>query len=460
MVKEAEGHEIKEYSIEDVDLNTAKSLTREICEKYKTIPIKEKANEVIALACKETEEAKEYFKFIYNKNVIITKIEEKNYNDLKAIIFIDEDKDLEEVIILNAIRDKASDIHLEPHKNCIYVRYRINGSLVLVHKIDSKEYIALASKIKLKANMDITEKRKPQDGKIMIDYNNVKYDLRVSSIPVVYGEKLVIRILYCDNFAYKLEDLGFSYNQIKLIRKIIAMKNGLILSCGPTGSGKSTTLYTMLKEIDSKALNITTLEDPVEIILPNINQMSLNKKLNIDFSNGLRSILRQDPDVIMVGEIRDEETANMAVRASITGHKVFSTIHSRSAREVYIRLENMGIKPYLLSDALVGIISQRLIKTLCNECKEVDKANSTDKKTIYKKCGCKACNYSGYGGRQIVSAVHFLQEEDKKKIEELHEDSSYLSNDNMKYDLEKLLFSGRISYDDYSEFIEGERLNE
>lgn len=455
-----EGLEIKEYSIEDVDLNIAKSLRKEICEKYKIIPIKEKSNEIIVLAYEEPKDAKEYLKFIYNKNIIVKEIEEKNYNDLKSIIFGNEDKDLEEVLIFNAIRDKASDIHLEPNKNCIYVRYRINGSLVLVHKIDSKEYITLASKIKLKANMDITEKRKPQDGKIMINYNNAKYDLRVSSIPVVYGEKLVIRILYCDNFAYKLEDLGFSDHQIKLIRKIIAMKNGLILSCGPTGSGKSTTLYTILKEIDSKSQNITTLEDPVEIILPNINQMSLNKKLNIDFSNGLRSILRQDPDVIMVGEIRDEETANMAVRASITGHKVFSTIHCRSAREVYIRLENMGIKPYLLSDALVGIISQRLIKTLCSECKEVDKVHSSDKKTIYKKCGCKACNYSGYGGRQIVSAVHFLQEEDKKKIEELYEDSSYLSNDNMKYDLEKLLLLGRISYDDYSEFIEGERLNE
>lgn len=455
-----EGQEIKEYSIEDVDLNTAQSLRKEICEKYGIIPIKEKTNEVIVLACKETEEAEEYLKFIYNKKIILAQVKEKNYNDLKSIIFGDGDKDLEQVIIFNAVRDKASDIHFEPHKNCIYVRYRINGSLVLVHKIESKEYVTLVSKIKLKANMDITEKRKPQDGKIVINFNNSKYDLRVSSIPVVYGEKLVIRILYGNNFAYKLEDLGFSDNQIKLIRKIITMKNGLILASGPTGSGKSTTLYTILKEIDSKSLNITTLEDPVEIILPNINQMSLNKKLDIDFSSGLRSILRQDADVIMVGEIRDEETANMAVRASITGHKVFSTIHCRSAREVYIRLENMGIKPYLLNDALVGIISQRLIKILCSECKEVDEINSTGKKIIYKKHGCKACNYSGYGGRQIVSAVHFLQEKNKKKIEELHEDSSYLSNDNMKYDLENLLLSGKISYDDYSDFIEGERLDE
>lgn len=206
-------------------------------------------------------------------------------------------------------------------------------------------------------------------------------------------------------------------------------------------------------------MNITTLEDPVEIVLPNINQMSLNNKLNINFSTGLRSILRQDPDVIMIGEIRDEETAAMAVRASITGHKVYSTIHCKSAREVYIRLENMGIKQYLLSDALAGIISQRLIKILCDKCKIVDHENSSNKRIVYKKCGCKECNYSGYGGRQIVSAVYFLHGGNNKTIEEIHEDSDYLSNKNMKEDLEKLLMEGKISNSDYLEFVEGERLN-
>jgi len=453
------GIKIREYEIKDVDLKTAKNLKKEICEKYKIIPIKEDLNEVIVLTYDENEDAKEYLSFIYNKNIVIKEIEEKNYEDLKNIIFGMEDKSLEDVLIFNAIKDKASDIHLEPQKNCVNVRYRINGTLVLVHKIDASEYITLASKIKLKANMDITEKRRPQDGKIIVEYNNVKYDLRVSSIPLVYGEKLVIRILYCDNFDYKLEDLGFSDDQVKIIRKIISLKNGMILISGPTGCGKTTTLCTILKETDSKVLNVTTLEDPVEIVLPNINQMSLNNKLNINFSTGLRSILRQDPDVIMIGEIRDEETAAMAVRASITGHKVYSTIHCKSAREVYIRLENMGIKQYLLSDALAGIISQRLIKTLCDRCKVVDNENSSNKRIVYKKCGCKYCNYSGYGGRQIVSAVYFLHGENNKTIEEIHEDSDYLSNENMKDDLEKLLIEGKISNSDYLEFVEGERLN-
>ena len=441
-------------------MKTARNLNKEICEKYKVIPIKERLNEILVLACKVTEEAKEYLGFIYNKSIVIKEIEEKNYENLKNIIFGIQDRTLEDVLIFNAIKDKASDIHLEPQENHVNVRYRINGNLILVHKIDPSEYTTLSSKIKLKANMDITEKRRPQDGKIMIEHNEVKYDLRVSSIPVIYGEKIVIRIMYCDNFSYSLEDLGFSEDQVKLIRKIVSLKNGLILVNGPTGSGKSTTLYTMLKEIDSKFLNITTLEDPIEIVMENINQMSLNKKLDITFSNGLRSILRQDPDVIMIGEIRDEETANMAVRASITGHKVYSTIHCKSAREVYIRLDNMGIKSYLLSDALVGIISQRLIKTLCSKCKERDYENSFNGKIVYKKCGCKACSYSGYAGRQIVSAVYFLQDKNKKSMEELYKDSAYLSNKNMKYDLEKLLFEGKISKCDYLEFIEGERLNE
>ena len=411
------------------------------------------------VTCDKTKEANEYLSFIYNKKIIFREIDENNYENLKNIIFGTEDKSLEEILIFNAIIDKASDIHLEPQKNYVNVRYRINGTLILVHKIDTSEYITLVSKIKLKANMDITEKRKPQDGKIIVEYKNAKYDLRVSSIPLVYGEKLVIRILYCDNFDYKLEDLGFSEEEIKIIRKIISLNNGLVLVNGPTGAGKSTTLFTMLKEIDSKTLNITTLEDPVETVLPNINQMSLNNKLNINFSTGLRSILRQDPDVIMIGEIRDEETAAMAVRASITGHKVYSTIHCKSAREVYSRLENMGIKEYLLSDALVGIISQRLIKTLCNKCKIIDKENSTSKITIYKKCGCKECNNSGYGGRQIVSAVHFLHAENNKTIKEVRENTDYLSNNHMKEDLKKLLNEGKISNNDYMEFIEGERLN-
>ncbi|MBC2438031.1 Flp pilus assembly complex ATPase component TadA [Clostridium saccharobutylicum] len=265
-----------------------------MCETYKIIPISDRETEVIVLACDIKNGADEYLEFIYNKKINLQSIEEKNYEKLKEIIFGIEDRNLEKTLIFNAIKSKASDIHFEPHKTYVDIRYRINGSLILVHKMEIREYATLVSKIKLNSNMDITEKRRPQDGKIIVNYNNAKYDLRVSSIPLVYGEKLVIRILYCDNFNYKLEDLGFSYDEIEIIRKIISMNNGLVIVNGPTGAGKSTTLYTILREIDSRVLNITTLEDPVEVVMDNVNQMSLNRKLDIDFSTGLRSILRQD----------------------------------------------------------------------------------------------------------------------------------------------------------------------
>lgn len=441
-------------------MQVAKKINKEISEKYKIIPIKEEKDGILVLTSKMTDESKEYLRFMYNERIILKEISDYNYEYLKDIIFGIEGKCLEEILIFNAIKDNASDIHLEPKNNYVDVRYRINGSLILVHKIDKDEYVTLASKIKLEANMDITEKRRPQDGQIIISYNDVKYDLRISSIPLIYGEKLVIRILYCDKFTYSLEDLSFSKEQIKIIRKIISLNTGFVLVNGPTGAGKSTTLYTILKEIDKNNLNITTLEDPVESIMPNINQMSLNKKMDIDFSTGLRSILRQDPDVIMIGEIRDEETAKMAVRASITGHKVYSTIHCKSPKEVYIRLQNMGIKSYEINDSLIGIISQRLVKTLCNDCKEVDEDKYNNGYALYKKCGCKLCNYSGYSGRQLVSSVCFLEDRNKKKIEELYENDNYLSNENMKQDLKILLLKGKIPYDDYLNFLDGEGMCE
>lgn len=446
---------IKEYSISDVDLGTAKNLNKEICEKYKIIPLRE-SEEKIYILTYDDENISEYISFLYKKEIVIEKISEANYYNLLNSIFGEEDREIDEAIIYNAIECKASDIHFEPMEFHVVVRYRINGSLSLVNKIERDLYKRLCSKIKIKAGMDITEKRKPQDGKVIIDYKNTKYDLRISSIPVIYGEKLVVRILYCQNFDYNLEDLGFDDEQIETIRKIISLNTGLVVVNGPTGSGKSTTLYTVLKELDSKAINITTLEDPVEVYLPNINQVSLNRKAGMTFSNGLRSILRQDPDVIMIGEIRDEETAEIAVRASITGHKVYTTIHAKSPREVYLRLENMGVKNYLLKDALCGIISQRLIKILCRRCKEKDADNSIEGKTVYKKCGCKHCSFTGYEGRKIVSSSYFLSRKDRERLRNIYDDTSFLGNDGMKKSLKKLLYDGNISFEDYSKFIEGE----
>lgn len=446
---------IKEYDINDLDLKTAKSLNKEICSKYKILPYREDKYNIYILTYAD-EDISDYIKFLYEKEIIIEKISELNYSKLLNSVFGENDKEADEAIIYNAIEFNASDIHFEPMESYVAIRYRINGSLCLINKIENDLYMRLCSKIKIRAGMDITDKRKPQDGKIILRYKEIKYDLRISSIPVIYGEKLVIRILYCDNFDYRLEDLGFDEEQISIIRKIINLNTGLVVVNGPTGSGKSTTLYTILKELNSKSINITTLEDPVEVYLSNINQVSLNRKAGMTFSSGLRSILRQDPDVIMVGEIRDEETADIAVRASITGHKVFTTIHAKSPREVYLRLENMGVKNYLLKDALCGIISQRLIKVLCAKCKVEDKENSSKGRKIYKKCGCKDCNYTGYEGRKIVSSIYFLSRNEKEKLKYIYEDTSCFSNESMKKNLDNLLYNGSISMEDYNKFIEGE----
>ena len=250
---------------------------------------------------------------------------------------------------------------------------RIDGKLSIYTKILHLEYQKLISKIKVLGNMDITEKRRPQDGKASMEVDNKNYDLRLSTITIIYGEKLVIRILYNDVFNHKLDELNMTNIQRNKLKKIISINNGLVLINGPTGSGKSTTLYSILNEINNKEVNITTLEDPIEVFIEGVNQVSLNKKAGITFASGLKSILRQDPDILMIGEIRDEETADIAVKASLTGHKVYSTIHTKTPKDVYFRLEDMGIKSYLIKDSLVGIISQRLIRILCNQCKRVEK---------------------------------------------------------------------------------------
>ena len=441
-------------------MNAVYCLSREICERYNVIPIKEDEKNIFLIGCSLNKEEINYLKFFSKKNIVYEEISLENFNEMKNMVLGNVQGNIEENIIFNAIKDKASDIHFEPQIDWVNIRYRINGTLVVMHKISNDEYTKIISKIKLMGGMDIAEKRRPQDGKAVIEYGGKKYDLRISSIPIINGEKIVIRILYCDNFNHTLESLGFTKAKIDIIKKMIHTQNGMVLINGPTGSGKSSTLYTILKELDASSLNITTLEDPVEVQMMNINQMSLNKKLGITFASGLRSILRQDPDIIMIGEIRDEETAEMAVRASITGHKVYSTIHCKSPEEVFIRLENMGIKRYMVEESIVGIISQRLIKILCSNCKVIDEKNTFRNHKIYKKCGCELCQFTGYEGRKAVSSIYYCD----SKISKKHNDeiiySDDLSNMAMKEDLEEMLISGMISYSDYIEFIEGERLVE
>lgn len=317
-------------------------------------------------------------------------------------------------IIEQAVRQRASDIHIEPMEKTVRVRYRIDGNLKEIMKYDNALLGAITTRLKIMSGMDISEKRKPQDGRITTTVDRREYDIRVSNLPTVYGEKVVMRIASKEGFNVDISKLGLTERDRKLFQDILRNPHGIILVTGPTGSGKSTTLYTALSELNTEDVNIITVEDPVEANIDGINQVQVNTKANLTFASALRSILRQDPDIIMIGEIRDSETAEIAVRASITGHLVVSTLHTNSTASSVARLEDMGVESYLIADSMVGIIAQRLVRRLC-ECKKPKEATveekqllgvDTDKScTIYEPCGCKLCNNTGYYGRMGIYEI-------------------------------------------------------
>lgn len=445
----------------EIDLNIARKLGINKIKENCILPIKVQEQKILILSNKESLENIDEVEFIFNKKVRLLEASYDYIKDLIYKVFLGTEEKLFDIVLSKGIVERASDIHFEPVREEVFIRIRIDGVLVPFAKIKYEEYQKLLSKIKIIGNMDITERRRPQDGKAFIKIDEKDYDLRLSTIPIVYGEKLVVRILYGEIFEHDISKINMSNYQREKLNKIISIKNGLILINGPTGSGKSTTLYSILKEINKKEINITTLEDPVEVMIEGINQVSLNKKANITFSTGLRSILRQDPDVIMIGEIRDEETANMAVTASLTGHKVYSTIHTKTPKEVYFRLEDMGVKSYLIRDSLIGIISQRLVRVLCEKCKEIDNnINMNGKKVnIYKANGCFYCNYSGYKGRKSVSSVVHIDKNIKRIISNIYQEIKELSNEEMIVNLSYLLEKGYISCSDYNNFLLEEDLN-
>lgn len=328
-------------------------------------------------------------------------------------------------IIQHAIKVGASDVHIEPMEEDMRVRFRVDGDLQEVMRSSKTAHPAVITRIKIIGNMDIAEKRIPQDGRVEMTVDNRDVDLRLSILPTVYGEKVVIRILGFGSGVYTKEQLGFTQENLELFDRIIKSPNGIILVCGPTGSGKSTTLYTVLSELNRPRSNIITVEDPVEYKLAGVNQVQVNIKAGLTFATGLRSILRQDPDIIMVGEIRDSETAQIAIRASITGHLVLSTIHTNDAASAVSRLVDMGIEPYLLASSLSGVVAQRLIKRICPKCKtpykpdhaEMMALRLSEPKTLYKGAGCPACNFTGYQKRIAIHEVLQVRREIKELIE-------------------------------------------
>ena len=316
---------------------------------------------------------------------------------------------LVKAMIEQAVRQRTSDIHIEPMERQVRNRYRIDGALYERMTNSPRLLAAIVARIKIIGGMDISEKRKPQDGRITQVVDRQEYDIRVSILPTVYGEKVVMRLTSKNALTLEKKRLGFNDDELKKFDHILSNPHGILLVTGPTGSGKSTTLYTALSELNKEDVNIITVEDPVEANIDGINQVQVNPKANLTFASALRSILRQDPDIIMIGEIRDGETASIAVQASITGHLVVSTLHTNSAASTVTRLADMGIENYLIADSVVGIIAQRLVRRLCPECKEEYEAHVEEKEMLgvredqplklYRPCGCNKCDGTGNKGR-------------------------------------------------------------
>nr|WP_320022263.1 GspE/PulE family protein [uncultured Draconibacterium sp.] len=313
-------------------------------------------------------------------------------------------------IIKEAKMHNSSDIHIEAFEEISRIRFRIDGKLVERYQFDKGKYPALVNKVKIQAHLDIAEKRLPQDGRIFFRDGNDKIDIRVSILPTLYGEKVVLRLLNKDTANIPLKDLGFSTEQLKTYLEAIQKPNGIVLISGPTGSGKTTTLYASLKHLNTENVNIMTVEDPVEYTIDGINQVHVKEDIGLNFAAALRTFLRQDPDIIMLGEIRDQETAQMAIRAALTGHLVFSTIHTNSAIGTISRLLDMGIPSYLVANTLNLSMAQRLVRLLCPHCKQEEEIDKTvlpvklpfETRTHYVAQGCEQCLFTGYAGRKAI----------------------------------------------------------
>lgn len=312
-------------------------------------------------------------------------------------------------LVEQAVAAGASDLHLEPMRDAVRVRIRVDGLLRELVRLPLAAHSTLVTQLKVAANMDIAEKRVPQDGRIALELDGRSVDLRLSTLPTTLGEKIAIRLL-AQQELLQLEELGFTQANLACYRRLFTQPNGLILLTGPTGSGKTSTLYATLPELDAATRNIITLEDPVEYSLPGINQVAVNRRSGMTFAKGLRAIVRQDPDVIMLGEIRDEETAGIAVQAALTGHLVLSTLHTNSAAGAVYRLLDMGLAPYLLAAVLRGVVAQRLVRRLCPACRRQRTATAAERSflgadLIWEQQGCEHCQAAGYRGRVAVQEV-------------------------------------------------------
>lgn len=423
-----------------VEVYISDPLNDDVLEDLKLI-FKSKIVTVLTTPAKLTAAINNVYEKLSEKSVTV--MEELNGVDLGIIAHeMEEPKDLLEAdeeapiirfvnsLLYQAIRQRATDIHIEPYERELVVRFRIDGLLYDIVSPPKKFHPSISSRIKIMAGLNIAEKRLPQDGRIRIKIASRDIDIRVSIIPTIHGERIVMRLLDKSRVLLKLEELGMWPDTLQMMLKLISFSNGIILVTGPTGCGKTTTLYAALTKINTTEKNIITIEDPIEYQLAGIGQMQVNPKIDLTFAAGLRSILRQDPDVILVGEIRDRETADIAIQASLTGHLVFSTLHTNDSAGAITRLLDMGVEPYLVASSLRAVLAQRLVRILCNDCKipyraspellkelELDSYIGNDKETIvYRASGCKKCMNTGYWGRTGIYELLIVDEDIRNLI--------------------------------------------
>ena len=404
-------------AIDDVEISTGLNVSPYIAVKQsiqRAIDIYYSNQKVLSAAEELTKEVDE------GNNLILDNIEEVDNLDNAPII------KMIEYVMKNAVEERASDIHIETYENILRIRYRIDGKLHTISTLPVDTLAPLVTRVKILANLDISEKRLPQDGRILTKVGDKQIDLRVSILPMITGEKIVIRIINKENFIISKEGLGLKDYELTLLDKITKHSNGIILVTGPTGSGKTTTLYTILNELNTESKNIITVEDPVEVSIEGINQVNVNTKVGLTFATGLRSILRQDPDTIMVGEIRDTETAQIAIRSAITGHLVLSTLHTSDAPSSVLRLEDMGVQRYLIANAIKGVIAQRLVRKICPNCgqtyeatpyeKEILNIDKNEELILRRGKGCAYCNNTGYVGRMGIYEIMEITKEHRDAI--------------------------------------------
>lgn len=392
---------------------------------YRIIPVGFN-NNILTFKCDQiTNDLQQELQIMLNKNVELIADTTNNIQQYLSVNFrsgnsnktldLHYSNDFLENILYSAKSIGSSDIHFEPYENKCRVRFRLDGKLKEQYIISIEEYPVIVNKIKIKAGLDIAEKRLPQDGRISINTNTEAFDIRVSSLPTLHGEKMVLRVLSKDANHINLDDLGFTNHELNTYKETIKKPNGIVLISGPTGSGKTTTLYATLKLLNNDKTNILTIEDPIEYTLEGVNQVQLKENIGLDFASTLRTFLRQDPDIIMVGEIRDTKTANMAIRAALTGHLVLSTIHTNSAWATVSRLIDMGIPPFLIANTLNVSVAQRLVRKLCDNCKK-EKAISSklfpsnfeipdNLNKHYTPTGCNTCYHTGYSGRKAIYEI-------------------------------------------------------